>query len=477
MSRSRYTIRPFGVNVNPTGLASCATGDHPGASRGRRPSDAAVHSAERTRDGERRRRDADDASSAPFPLSRRQPVWEHRPVTTCLPRCSAFRPSVLKTLGSSGGRVGTSRTSRSRVRCGPCSSGPSCRTRGSWGWTSGPPVRCRRGGGLHRRRSRAAARCRRAATSRAPAGRSRGVRPRGAGARHGAVRGRADRAGRGRLARGGRRTPPRSYCPSYEPLDGGDRRGSRRRRRRASAVAGPRHERRERVRGGLGRRCARGCRGGGRGPVREPAARAGADGDERDRRRARARRRRSRCGCRPRCPSTCATTSPTRSGSRRTRCARSRPTSAAGSARSCRSTPSTWRSRRPRCSAGRPVRWVETRSESMLGLTHGRAQVQRVEIGARRDGTIVGLRADLLADMGAYPIGAFLPVTTQEMLSGVYAIPRDRVPRQERRHERDPDRAVSRRRPARGDRADRARDRPGGEPSSAWTRPRSGART
>ncbi len=68
----------------------------------------------------------------------------------------------------------------------------------------------------------------------------------------------------------------------------------------------------------------------------------------------------------------------------------------------------------------RPVRWVESRSESMLNLTHGRAQVQRVELGARRDGTLVGMRVELLADMGAYPIGAFLPVTTQEMLSGVY---------------------------------------------------------
>ena len=58
----------------------------------------------------------------------------------------------------------------------------------------------------------------------------------------------------------------------------------------------------------------------------------------------------------------------------------------------------------------------------MLGLTHGRAQVQLVEIGAKRDGTIVGLRADLIADMGAYPIGAFLPTTTQEMLGGVYTI-------------------------------------------------------
>lgn len=73
---------------------------------------------------------------------------------------------------------------------------------------------------------------------------------------------------------------------------------------------------------------------------------------------------------------------------------------------------------------GRPVRWIEGRSEGMLALTHGRAQVQFVEIGARRDGTIVGLRADLLADMGAYPIGAFLPNTTHEMLSGVYTIGR-----------------------------------------------------
>lgn len=72
---------------------------------------------------------------------------------------------------------------------------------------------------------------------------------------------------------------------------------------------------------------------------------------------------------------------------------------------------------------GRPVRWVETRSESMVNLTHGRAQVQFVEIGAMRDGTVVGMRADLVADMGAYPIAAFLPTTTQEMLAGVYAIP------------------------------------------------------
>jgi aerobic carbon-monoxide dehydrogenase large subunit len=73
---------------------------------------------------------------------------------------------------------------------------------------------------------------------------------------------------------------------------------------------------------------------------------------------------------------------------------------------------------------GRPVRWSESRSESMLGLTHGRAQVQYVKIGARRDGKLVGMQVEILADMGAYPIGAYLPVTTQEMLAGVYTFSR-----------------------------------------------------
>ena len=72
----------------------------------------------------------------------------------------------------------------------------------------------------------------------------------------------------------------------------------------------------------------------------------------------------------------------------------------------------------------RPVRWMESRSESMVNMTHGRAQVHDVELGATRDGTIVGLRVDILADMGAYPTATYLPPTTQLMLSGVYRIPR-----------------------------------------------------
>jgi len=72
---------------------------------------------------------------------------------------------------------------------------------------------------------------------------------------------------------------------------------------------------------------------------------------------------------------------------------------------------------------GRPVRWAESRSESMISMTHGRSQVQWVEIGARRDGSITRLRFEVLTNVGAYPqLGSFMGQTTAEMISGVYAI-------------------------------------------------------
>jgi carbon-monoxide dehydrogenase large subunit len=74
---------------------------------------------------------------------------------------------------------------------------------------------------------------------------------------------------------------------------------------------------------------------------------------------------------------------------------------------------------------GRPVRYIETRSENMVAMTHGRAQVQDVQLGAKRDGTITGLKLRVVQDVGAYPQGgAFLPELTRMMASGVYAIPR-----------------------------------------------------
>jgi aerobic carbon-monoxide dehydrogenase large subunit len=75
--------------------------------------------------------------------------------------------------------------------------------------------------------------------------------------------------------------------------------------------------------------------------------------------------------------------------------------------------------------AGRPVRWTETRSESMLALGHGRGQVQDVTIGGSRDGRVLAYRLVVVQDAGAYPaIGAFLPSLTRVMASGTYDFPK-----------------------------------------------------
>jgi aerobic carbon-monoxide dehydrogenase large subunit len=74
---------------------------------------------------------------------------------------------------------------------------------------------------------------------------------------------------------------------------------------------------------------------------------------------------------------------------------------------------------------GRPVRYVESRWETMLAMQHGRAQVQDVELGAKSDGTLTGIRLRIIADCGAYPADATLmPLLTGLMASGVYRIPK-----------------------------------------------------
>jgi carbon-monoxide dehydrogenase large subunit len=73
----------------------------------------------------------------------------------------------------------------------------------------------------------------------------------------------------------------------------------------------------------------------------------------------------------------------------------------------------------------RPVKWVETRSENMIAMPHGRGQVQYLELGLRRDGTIVGLRCRVVGDAGAYGgFGGMLAFGPTRMMSqGVYRIP------------------------------------------------------
>ena len=72
---------------------------------------------------------------------------------------------------------------------------------------------------------------------------------------------------------------------------------------------------------------------------------------------------------------------------------------------------------------GRPMRWSETRTENLLSMGHGRAQLQTVTIGGRRDGTVEAYSLEVLQDAGAYPhFGAVLPFMTQMMATGVYDI-------------------------------------------------------
>jgi len=73
---------------------------------------------------------------------------------------------------------------------------------------------------------------------------------------------------------------------------------------------------------------------------------------------------------------------------------------------------------------GAPVKWVETRREHVITAAHAREQRHDMELAARRDGTIVALRAELLADLGAYTrsLGVLCPSITAASLPGPYRI-------------------------------------------------------
>ena len=74
---------------------------------------------------------------------------------------------------------------------------------------------------------------------------------------------------------------------------------------------------------------------------------------------------------------------------------------------------------------GRPVKWIETRQENFQATVHGRGQVSYVDVAAKADGTITGLRARVLADLGAYSqlLTPSVPTNTGLMAPGSYRIP------------------------------------------------------
>lgn len=74
---------------------------------------------------------------------------------------------------------------------------------------------------------------------------------------------------------------------------------------------------------------------------------------------------------------------------------------------------------------GKPVKYTESRSESMQAAHHGRDQIQKLTLAARRDGTVTGLKVELLADMGAYLrlVTSGVPILGAFMYNSIYKFP------------------------------------------------------
>ncbi|MBO0720107.1 MAG: molybdopterin-dependent oxidoreductase [Blastocatellia bacterium] len=73
----------------------------------------------------------------------------------------------------------------------------------------------------------------------------------------------------------------------------------------------------------------------------------------------------------------------------------------------------------------KPVKWIESRRENVSSTIHGRSQVGTVEVAVKNDGTLLGLRYNVIADIGAYQqlLTPAIPTLTGLMLSGPYKIP------------------------------------------------------
>lgn len=72
---------------------------------------------------------------------------------------------------------------------------------------------------------------------------------------------------------------------------------------------------------------------------------------------------------------------------------------------------------------GRPVRWTSTRSEAFLTDYQGRDLTIRARMGLDRDGRILGYRAEILGNVGAYTV-AFVPMANSfRILTTVYDVP------------------------------------------------------
>ena len=76
-----------------------------------------------------------------------------------------------------------------------------------------------------------------------------------------------------------------------------------------------------------------------------------------------------------------------------------------------------------------PLKWIEDRSEAFLATVHGRDLIGYVDLAARRDGSVLGLKLRIVADIGAYNmlLTAGIPTNSMTMASASYAFPVVRV--------------------------------------------------
>jgi aerobic carbon-monoxide dehydrogenase large subunit len=73
---------------------------------------------------------------------------------------------------------------------------------------------------------------------------------------------------------------------------------------------------------------------------------------------------------------------------------------------------------------GRPIKWVEGRSENLQAQTQGRGWVSNIEAAVKNDGLLLGLRVQSIADLGTFNFGVSAMITQRmpSFLNGPYRV-------------------------------------------------------
>jgi aerobic carbon-monoxide dehydrogenase large subunit len=73
----------------------------------------------------------------------------------------------------------------------------------------------------------------------------------------------------------------------------------------------------------------------------------------------------------------------------------------------------------------RPVKWQADRSEGFVSDNQGRDHLARAELAMDQSGRFLGLRVNIIANVGAYlsPMGPFIPTRSSDLIAGLYTTP------------------------------------------------------